>query len=176
VQDRLGLALGTTSVRAAEAFDHAIDGCVGYRADMAERMAAVFDADAEFGLAHSLKGWLLMMAFPSDFVPLAREALTLARRSSSTPRESAHAEALAHWIDNDLPGAIAVWDRILQENPRDILAFRLAHFLNFWQGRHQDALTFMRPVVGEMWRLGGSHAQQDVLEQLFLDSALRADF
>ena len=32
----------------------------------------------------------------------------------------------------------------------------------------------MRPVLGEMYRMGGSHAQQDVLEQMFLDSALKA--
>ncbi|WP_421997156.1 tetratricopeptide repeat protein [Reyranella sp.] len=43
------------------------------------------------------------------------------------------------------------------------------------QGRHADALRTMRPVIGEMFRLGGSHAQQDVLEQVFLDSALRAE-
>jgi hypothetical protein len=42
------------------------------------------------------------------------------------------------------------------------------------QGRHADAVAAMRPVLGEMYRLGGSHAQQDVLEQLFLDSALKA--
>jgi len=32
----------------------------------------------------------------------------------------------------------------------------------------------MRPVLADMYLLGGSHAQQDVLEQLFLDSALKA--
>ncbi len=32
----------------------------------------------------------------------------------------------------------------------------------------------MRPALGVMYRLGGSHAQQDVLEQLFLDAATRA--
>jgi hypothetical protein len=32
----------------------------------------------------------------------------------------------------------------------------------------------MRPVLSDMYRLGGSHAQQDVLEQVFLDSALKA--
>jgi tetratricopeptide (TPR) repeat protein len=42
------------------------------------------------------------------------------------------------------------------------------------QGRHADAVSLMRPVVGEMYRMGGSHAQQDVLEQVFLDSALKA--
>ena len=30
------------------------------------------------------------------------------------------------------------------------------------------------PVIGGMYRMGGSHAQQDVLEQLFLDAARRA--
>jgi hypothetical protein len=32
----------------------------------------------------------------------------------------------------------------------------------------------MRPALAGMNRLGGSHAQQDVLEQLFLDCAVRA--
>ena len=32
----------------------------------------------------------------------------------------------------------------------------------------------MRPALVHMYRLGGSHAQQDVLEQLFLDCAVRA--
>jgi len=41
------------------------------------------------------------------------------------------------------------------------------------EGRFADAVGLMRPVVGGMWRLGGSHAQQDVLEQLYLDAALR---
>ena len=38
------------------------------------------------------------------------------------------------------------------------------------RGDHADALDLMRPVLGDMYRLGGSHAQQDVLEQLFLDA------
>ena len=43
------------------------------------------------------------------------------------------------------------------------------------QGRHEEVLMHMRPIVSDMYLLGGSHAQQDVLEQLFLDSALKAD-
>ena len=42
------------------------------------------------------------------------------------------------------------------------------------QGRHGDALEHVRPIIGDMYLLGGSHAQQDVLEQLFLDSAMKA--
>jgi len=41
-------------------------------------------------------------------------------------------------------------------------------------GRHADAVALMRPAIGGMYRLGGSHTQQDVLEQLFVDAALKA--
>ena len=38
----------------------------------------------------------------------------------------------------------------------------------------RSALAVMRPALGRMSQLGGSHAQQDVLEQLFLDAAVKA--
>jgi hypothetical protein len=41
-------------------------------------------------------------------------------------------------------------------------------------GRHAEAVALMRPALGGMYRLGGSHTQQDVLEQLFVDAALAA--
>jgi hypothetical protein len=42
------------------------------------------------------------------------------------------------------------------------------------RGEHARAVAAMRPVLSAMHRLGGSHAQQDVLEQVFLDAAMRA--
>lgn len=42
------------------------------------------------------------------------------------------------------------------------------------RGEHDRAVQLMRPVLGDMHRLGGSHAQQDVLEQVYLDAAVRA--
>jgi hypothetical protein len=43
------------------------------------------------------------------------------------------------------------------------------------QGEHARAVDIMKPILDEMYRLGGSHAQQDVLEQVFLDSAIKAN-
>ena len=43
------------------------------------------------------------------------------------------------------------------------------------RGEHARAVDLMRPVLADMHQLGGSHAQQDVLMQLFLDSAVKAD-
>lgn len=43
------------------------------------------------------------------------------------------------------------------------------------QGEHARAVDLMKPILDEMYRLGGSHAQQDVLQQIFLNSAVKAD-
>jgi hypothetical protein len=41
-------------------------------------------------------------------------------------------------------------------------------------GRHAEAVAALRPALGGLYRLGGSHAQQEVLELLFLDCAMQA--
>jgi len=46
--------------------------------------------------------------------------------------------------------------------------------LAYGQGQPARTVALMRPMLGEMPRLGGSHAQQDVLEQLYLHAAMQA--
>lgn len=41
------------------------------------------------------------------------------------------------------------------------------------RGEHSRAVDLMKSILDRMYRLGGSPAQQDVLEQAFLDSAQR---
>ncbi len=137
LRDVLGLPISTTAPAAAAAFDGAVTSYVRYRTDAAKRLAAALEADPEFGLAWCLRGYFTMLAFKSALVPAAVEALAGARRftAAATPRERAHVEALARWAASDLTGAVAIWDQILADHPRDILAFRLAHFVNFWLGR-----------------------------------------
>jgi hypothetical protein len=43
------------------------------------------------------------------------------------------------------------------------------------RGEYAHAVDLMRPILDRMSQLGGSHAQQDVLEQVFLDSAVKAN-
>jgi hypothetical protein len=145
-KDCRGLPLTTASEQAAAAFDHAIDGYLAYRVDLPGRMEALLAVDPDCGLAQCLKGYLLLMGFRADLLGAARAALTEARRCSGSAREMAHAEALARWIDGDPEAAVAVWDQIMEDHPHDILAFRLAHFLNFWCGRPEAMLGSVRAV------------------------------
>ncbi|MCL2427712.1 MAG: tetratricopeptide repeat protein [Alphaproteobacteria bacterium] len=103
---------------------------------MAERMARLLAAGPEFGLAHCLRGYLAMHAFNAAQLGVAKDAAAAAERltARANARERAHAVALRTWSDGDSGRAVQVWEDILAEYPRDILAFRLAHYVNFWRG------------------------------------------
>jgi hypothetical protein len=87
---------------------------------------------------------------------------------AATGRDAA-AEAMLAGI-RDFAGGAGALGRLVGDVALPVTRAVLAN----GQGRHADAVALMRPVLGEMYRMGGSHAQQDVLEQVFLDSALKA--
>jgi hypothetical protein len=142
------LALSTDSVSAARAFDHAVAGYIRYRDDAGQRLAPLLVEDPEFALAHCLKGYLAMLSYKQTNVPLATQSLRDARRWSgfATSRERAHIDALSAWIEGEPDRASAIWRQILATHPRDALAFRLAHFTDFWLGRPDRMLTAVRAV------------------------------
>lgn len=137
MRDMRGLPISTASGEAAAAFDRTVAGYLKYRADLPARLGQVFAADNDFGLAHCLKGYFAMLSYKQANVAMAVEAAQAAHRltAKATPREQAHAAALDAWITGDLDRALGVWEQILSEHPHDVLAFRLAHFNNFWLGR-----------------------------------------
>jgi tetratricopeptide (TPR) repeat protein len=139
-RDIHGLPISAASADAAAAFDRAIEGYLKFRADLPGRLNALLAADPEFGLGHCLKGYLSLFAFKQANVPVALAAAETARRltANATPRERAHVAALDRWTAGDLDGAFGIWEGILAEHPHDVLAFRLAHFNNFWLGRPRD--------------------------------------
>ncbi len=145
--DARGLILSTESAAAAAAFDHVIAGYLTYRADLPARMQSLLAADPDFAMAHCLQGYLTMLAYKQALVPAAQAAAARARELPANARERAHVDALEAWIAGDLDRAIACWEAILAAHPHDILAFRLAHFVNFWLGRANDMAASVERVM-----------------------------
>ena len=147
--DMHGLPISTASADASAALDRAVAGYLKFRADVPVHLNALFAADAEFALAHCLKGYFALLSYKQANVPVAVEAARTARRlgAHATPREQAHVAALDKWIARDLDGAIGIWEQILREHPRDMLAFRLAHGNNFWLGRPRDMRASVERVL-----------------------------
>src|ERR1019366_9130537 len=126
-----------------------VAGYITYRADGALRLAALLRADPEFGFAHVLKGYFAMLAYKQAALPMAHESAAAAARftASATRREQAHLAALQAWIGNEPDRAAAIWEDILRDDPRDIVAFLLAHFVNFWLGRPATMLGSVNAVL-----------------------------
>jgi tetratricopeptide (TPR) repeat protein len=141
-RDVHGLPLSTQSAEAAQAFDRTVDSYLKYRADAGEHLKAALTADPGFGLALCLRGYFGMLAYNKAMLPRAAEAERAARTATqtATPRERLHVEALATWVSGDVERTIDIWEQILADHPHDVLAFRLAHFANFWLGRAEEML------------------------------------
>jgi len=123
---------------------HGVD--VGDRwIELADKAEAnIGDCQSAFTLPH----WVMALA--------ATGRTESARRMLDAMRDYAQGPGINNRIVGDV--AVAVSEAVL------------AHGL----GQYEQAVFRMRPVLGDMYRLGGSHAQQDVLEQVFLDAALKA--
>jgi tetratricopeptide (TPR) repeat protein len=147
-QDIHGLPISTSAAGAA-AFDQVLMGYLKFRADAGQRLADTLAVDGEFALAHCIKGYFAMLSYKQANMPIAVEAAQNARRLSAhaTPREQAHAAALDAWTAGDLDRTIGIWEQILAEYPHDALAFRLAHFNNFWLGRPREMRASVERVL-----------------------------
>lgn len=147
--DARGLPISTDSAEAAAAFDHLITGYLAQRADTPDRLAALLDADPDFALGHCMKGYFAMLGFKQAAVPVAIEEARLAQSlaADATQRERDHVTALIAWTEGELDRTHAIWDSILSKHPLDVVAFRLAHFSNFWLGRPQDMVASVDRVL-----------------------------
>jgi hypothetical protein len=154
LQDQHELALSTSSTEAAASFDHTILAYLKYRTDAPQHLARTFAADPEFGLAHCLAGYFAMLSYNQANVPVAAEAARTARAMTikATARERAHVEALDAWIVGNIDRTLTIWDDIVTEHPMDVLAFRLAHFNNFWLGRREAMRASVEQVFPKWGR------------------------
>ena len=147
--DARGLSVCIASPKAVAAFDHLVAGYLTYRADTPARLTALLEADPDCALAHCMQGYFAMLAFKKAVVPVAAQAARTAQSlaADATVRERNHIAALTAWTEGELDQAIGLWESILRSHPHDVIAFRLAHFVNFWLGRPQDMAASVERVM-----------------------------
>ena len=147
VHDAQGNRATFASDAAAHAFDHMVEGFLKYRLDTPLRLKSALAFDPEAPLPHMMKAGFAMLAYKAAHVPAARAALDHARKLGGNPRERMHLAALDAWADGGQDRAIALWEQLLAEHPRDILAFRLHHFAAFWMGKAPAMLTTVEAAM-----------------------------
>jgi tetratricopeptide (TPR) repeat protein len=146
-QDAQGNALTIASDEAARAFDHVVEGFLRQRFDAGARLKAALALDPEAPLLQAMGGLFATLAFDRGMMGRAEAALGRAAALPANDRERAHIAALRALTEGRTDAALAIWEHILRDHPRDVLAFRLHHFKAFWTGQAERMLTVVEGVL-----------------------------
>lgn len=127
--------------------------CLSYLAlgrDTGPLLKTVFEADPDMVMAHCLKGYFLLLMGSGPLKARVPKSVAAAKASlaGATTREKAHVAALTHWLADDSRAAARVWEEILADHPRDVLALRLAHHAYFYLGAAGDMLGSVDRIMG----------------------------
>jgi tetratricopeptide (TPR) repeat protein len=124
-------------------------GYAGARRDTRNRLTAVLAADPGCVMAHCLDGYLHMLSSKRDAMPRAREALARAEGASRIlpPQERLHCAALDAWSRGDMRGAARIWDTVLDEFPRDLVALKVSQFVLSYLGESERMRERVARVV-----------------------------
>ena len=136
--DCRGLEITAASDEALAGFDRTVGAYLGLRMDTGDHLKATLEADASFVMANVLRGYFMLLFASRKLVGRALSSLEAAREAvregGCNRREELHIQALDSWASGDQKRALDIWDAILTEWPRDVLAVKLSEYWNFYLG------------------------------------------
>ena len=140
-QDPFGNALTLQHETSAVAMAGFVDGFIGYRPSILAVLGAAETDDSLVVQTCAAVLWLFSESPAGG--PKAHRHLERARRAAlpSTERERQLAAAVAQWLAGDLHDAIAGFEAIARQHPRDLVAIKLGQYLAFNLG---DSPTMLR--------------------------------
>jgi tetratricopeptide (TPR) repeat protein len=128
-----------TSSEAIDRLEHALCGLLGHREDTGQRIERALASDPLLVPALCMQGFAYKCLARRDFEGEARARLHAARQAlaarGGSDREHGLVHALERWCESDPLGATGALAQVLQAHPRDVLAFKMHHALNFILGR-----------------------------------------
>ena len=136
--DCRGLEITAASDEAVAGFDRTVGAYLGFRMDTGDHLKATLEADPSFVMANVLRGYFMLLFASRKLVGRALSSLEAAREAvregGCNRREELHIQALDSWASGDQKRALDIWDAILTEWPRDVLALKLSEYWNFYLG------------------------------------------
>ena len=125
---------------AAQHIDDAVRAFTLNYGDTAAHLKAGHDAEPGRVMADLLQAWLLTLSNDGVQVAKARDLLATIGEDSLSGREAAHLAALRLAANGQWPSAVAVLDRHLLDDPKDLAGHQCALRLDGYQGRfHREA-------------------------------------
>jgi tetratricopeptide (TPR) repeat protein len=137
--DRHDLAVSTRDPAALDAFEHALACLHGGRGSADPHVDEALRRDPSCVIARCLRVTVLLLRSDLARDPHAGDALAALDRclDRANARERAHAAALRAWHRGKLRVALDLYQALLVAHPRDGLALRAAHALDFRLGQRE---------------------------------------
>lgn len=136
LKDVRGLPVSTASRAALDKYETAATLLNGYFADPLAAIDAALAEDPGFVMGHCFRAALFMISTERPAEAELRKAIAAAEASAgrANDRERGHIAALRSWLDGDFDRTAWLYERVLAEHPRDLLAMQLAHQCDFFLG------------------------------------------
>ena len=134
--DFTGLPLTADNPAIAQAYQQTMAQFLAYSRTTGQHLKDTLRLQPDLCMGLCLQGYLHILSGQRPQLKPAAKALQAAQAAAptATAREQAHVEALAVWLDGNWVAANQIWERILLDYPRDILALKLAQFTHFYLG------------------------------------------
>lgn len=136
--DQRGVAYTAASQDAVDKFDATMTEYLHFSTETGAKLKETLAADAEFPMAHVLRGAFMQLYCIPALTEKAGQSLAKAREAGAghgvEDRERHHIDALDAWIAGDMNAALEHWESILLDHPLDMLAVKLSQFNHFYLG------------------------------------------
>lgn len=138
--DPRGVPLTAADGAAAAAFEAALQDYLHYSGDPLAAAEQALAADPAMAMGHVLRAWLLLLSTEGRHLPAARQAHAAARAlaAEATEGERRHIAAVGLWCAGQRENAARVLEAHLVQQPRDILALAVGHYLRFFAGQVEE--------------------------------------
>ena len=132
MEDPRGLVLTGRVAAAAEQYEAALDAVLSFHGDPIGAADAALASDPTLVSSHLLKAHTFTFSLHPALLPKAVACLDAAAALGGSERERAHQAAARAWLAGNLDLSRGVFDAILQDHPRDLLALMFAHQADFF--------------------------------------------
>lgn len=152
--DKLGLEMTASLPETADSFNAAMDDYMVFGGEPVGRLLETAELDPDFVMGYCLTGCLRLFGGVGPSHP--RVSLELraarARQGRGNARERAHIDAFAMAASGEFSRAGKMWDDILKDHPRDMMAAKCAHESYFLVGEAEnlrDSVAAILPAWDE---------------------------
>ncbi len=133
-KDARGLAMTGADAAAVDRFEAALAEFQCYVGNPVGTIEAALQARPDLTIGHVLRGYLYGSSLEAPGLREAGLSLDAARALPADARERQHVAALEALVAGAYERAAHLWEVLLVEHPRDVLALQVAHLMDFMRG------------------------------------------